>query len=51
MPRSENLIRCISVEIPCREGGELDNSSPHDMASKIVRTLDWKWNAHQRDRW
>ena len=31
--------------------GRLENSSPHDMVSKIVMTLDWKRNAHQRDRW
>ena len=51
MPRSENLIRCISVQIPCHEGEELDLYSPQDIVSKIVMTLDWKWNAHQRDRW
>ena len=51
MPRSENLIRCISVQIPCHEGEELDSYSPQDIVSKIVMTMDWKWNAHQRDRW
>ena len=50
MPRSENLLHCTSVQILHREGG-LENSSPNNVVSKIVMTLDWKWNAHQRDRW
>ena len=41
MLHSENLICCMSIQtLSCEE--ELDNYSPHNVASKIIVALDWK---------